>query len=268
VKQHISLCFSKYTMSSTLRLFLNDNRISTAVTTKSGNLLQVFPVKKQFADEVVWRQHWDEAMKPKIILKIGYPGDEEEEKKVAPSPVAPVAAARPSRSKTTIPASDFIFNTLAQQAKAKPQQPKPKWSRLSDWTVSNKDKHFEHTLPAGKYYIGDLCYVLGEDVYDDVFGGTGYSSGIYEEKGTDRTFLVSHTSWGDGEFPGSDGKKFAVDSGTIGICSTSLMVKDDGGGHLYTFEKPVKCEFRAGLFSFSWGYETLDIDTTGDDDAY
>jgi hypothetical protein len=245
-----------------MRLFLNDNRISTAVTTKSGSILQTFPVKTTFANEVVWRQHWDEAMKPKIILRIGYPGDEESAAP-APAPAPAVAPAAPSRSKKTIPASDVIFNTLAQQAKAA----KPKWSKLSDWTVTRK-QHFDHTLPAGKYYIGDLCYVLGDDVYDGVFGGTGYSSGIYEEKGTDRTFLVSHTAWGDGEFPASDGKKFAVDAGIIGICSTSLMAKNDGGGHLYTFDKPVKCEFRLGRFTFISGYDSVVIDTTGDDEAY
>jgi len=93
--------------------------------------------------------------------------------------------------------------------------------------------------------------------------------GIYSEKSTGRTFLVNSTAWGDGEYPGSDGKKFAVDAGIIGICPESLMAKDDGGGHMYTFKTPVDCDFRGGRFRFFWDSGSfLVIDTTGDDDAY
>ncbi len=214
-------------MSSTMRLFINDNRISTAVKVKSGGLLQVYPAKKPFASEVEWKQHWEELTKPKIIIRFGD----------APTP-APVPEPAPA----------------------------PK-AKLSDWTFVQSDR-ITTTLPAGEYYIGDLCYVLGDNVYDNIFGGTGYESGIYEEKGTGRIFVVDSTAYGDGMYPGSDGNEFAVDAGIIGICSKSLMAKDDGGGHMYTFDAPVRCKFRDGRFFFSWGFKSLVIDTTGDDDAY
>ena len=227
----VHLPFSNLKMSSTIRLFINDNRISTAVKTKSGSLLQVYPAKKQFADEVQWQAYWAETTKPKIILRFG-DGTE----RSAPAPAPP-----------------------------KPVEPKAK---LSDWTFTKSTK-FNTTLPAGRYYIGDLCYVLGDNIYDNIFGGTGYESGIYEEKGTGRTFLVNSTAYGDGEYEGDDGNKFAVDAGIIGICSEDLMAKDDGGGHMYTFKTPVECKFRGGRFSFFWNsYESLVIDTTGYDDAY
>ena len=218
-----------------MRLYINDNRISTAVKVKSGGLLQVYPVKKQFANEVDWQQHWAELTKPKIILRFG----DGVERSVAPAP-APAPAP------------------------PKPIEPKAK---LEDWNFVQKDR-IVATLPPGEYYIGDLCYVLGDDVYDNIFGGTGYESGIYTEKATGRTFLVNSTAWGDGEYPGSDGKKFAVDAGIIGICPKSLMTKDDGGGHMYTFTQPVNCRFSAGRFFFESGYKYLVVDTTGDDDAY
>jgi hypothetical protein len=216
-----------------MRLFINDNRISTAVKVKSGGLLQVYPVKKQFANEVDWQKHWAELTKPKIILRFG-DGTERAE---APAPVVP-----------------------------KPTTPVPK-AKLSDWTFTTSN-NIRTTLPPGEYYIGDLCYVLGDNVYDNIFGGTGYEMGIYTEKATGRTFLVGSTAYGDGEYRGSDGNKFAVDAGIIGICPKSLMAKDDGGGHMYTFKTPVECKFQGGRFSFlSWSYG-LFIDTTGDDDAY
>ncbi len=243
-------------MSSTIRIFHNDNRISTAVPTKSG-ILQVYPTKRQFASDVEWKQFWENELKPKLVMRFG-----ESETKAVPVPApAPVAAPRPSRSKKTIPASEMIFNTLAKLP------PAPLKAKLSDWNVTKATK-INTSLPAGTYYIGDLCYVLGDNIYDNIFGGTGYEMGIYTENSTGRTFVVNSTAWGDGEYPASDGKKFAVDAGIIGICPASLMAKDDGGGHMYTFDAPVRCKFSGGRFFFSWGYNSLVIDTTGDDDAY
>jgi hypothetical protein len=236
-------------MSSPLRLFLDDKRVSTAVLVRSGHLLQVYPEKKVFSTEAEWTQHWEEAMKPKFTLRRGDP-----EPAPVAAPVPTPAAVRPSRSKKYVPASEAIFTILAHQA----AQKKPD---VKDWNI-NKINHFTFSLPAGRYYIGDLCYALGDDIYDNIFGGTGYSSGIYEEKDTGRVFLVANTAWGDGEFEGSDGKHFAVDAGIIGICCASLVKKSGEGGHMYTFDTPVKCNFRQGMFSFFYGWhQVLDINT-------
>lgn len=230
--------FSKLKMSSTMRLFINDNRISTAVKTKNGAILQVYPKKTAFSDEVAWRAYWDEATKPKIILRFG-----DASERSAPAPVPTPVTTRASKA------------TKAKKAS------------LSDWSIGNK-MAFVYDIPAGTYYIGDLCYALSDDIYDNIFGGTGYCSGIYEEKATKRLFLVANTAYGDGEYPGSDGNNFAVDAGIIGICSASLVEKSGRGGHMYTFKTPVRCKFAAGRFSFTSLDKSLMIDTTGDDDAY
>jgi len=223
-----------------MRLYINDNRISTAVKTKNGSILQVYPAKMTFRDDVQWQAYWAEATKPKIILRFG---DVSERSAPAPSP-APVSV-----------------TTRASKAT------KAKKAKLSDWSIGNK-MAFVYDIPAGTYYIGDLCYALSDDIYDNIFGGTGYCSGIYEEKATKRVFLVSNTAFGDGMYPGSDGKEFGVDAGIIGICSVSLMEKSGNGGHVYTFKTPVRCKFAAGRFFFTSQDKSLVIDTTGDDDAY
>jgi hypothetical protein len=292
-----------------MRLYLNDKRISTAVKTKAGAVLQVYPAKMSFADEVAWQKHWDETMKPKFILKF----DEEEEtfaprlskvekslhdfllnreflailkeQREAKAVASPLIYRRPTvserfasiekeakeealrairvaqasvavpvtkkASKKTYPASEVIFNTLAQ---AKP-------ASLEDWTFSAK-KNFSFALPAGSYYIGDLCHALSDDVYENVLGRTGYETGIYEEKGSPRVFALERTAWDNGEFEGTDGKNFSVDAGTIGICSQSLMTKSGEGGHIYTFPSLVRCHFKMGRFTFFWDhYQSLDIKT-------
>lgn len=236
-----------------MRLFVNDNRISTAVKTKTGSILQVYPVKVTFSDEVAWQKHWDEALKPKIILRIGYPDD----KKVA-STASPAASSAPT--------GQAVTRELVQTAVTRAKTSAPKLS-FADWTTELKD-NFGFSLPAGRYYIGDLCYALSDDVYDTIFGGTGYDTGIYTDKRSGSVFAMSHTAYGDGLYPSSDGKQFAVDAGIIGICSESLIAKSCNGGHIYTFDKPLSCKFKDGCFSFNWGYKSLVIDTTGNDDAY
>jgi hypothetical protein len=249
-------------MSSTLRLFANDNRVSTAVPTKSG-ILQVYPVKTTFADEAAWRTHWENDMKSKITV---LSGDDGYLARWGYGSEAAPHLARWGCGSDAAPAPAPAPKVVAP-APAPAHAPAPKKTSLFQWNVRLKN-NFTHTLPAGKYYIGDLCYVLGHDVYDNIFGGTEYSSGIYEEKNTGRTFLVSGTAYGDGLFMGSDFKEYAVDAGIIGICSASLMAKNDGGGHVYTFDEEITCRFMNGRFFFNWNSDSLVIDTTGDDDGY
>jgi hypothetical protein len=249
-------------MSSTMRLFVNDNRVSTAVKVRSGSILQVYPTKRQFASDVEWKQFWEQELKPKIILRFS-----EEKTLTAASASAPAPALTAA---DTDPAAirALYVEAAARAAAGAPPRAKAKRASLKNWNFTPTNS-FSKTLPAGTYYIGDLCYALSDDVYDNVFGDAGYESGIYAEKDSDRVFLVNGTAYGDGEYPGSDGNRFAVDAGIIGICSQSLMEKSGDGGHVYTFTSPVHCTFkRDGRFFFSDQRTRLVVDTTGDDDAY
>ena len=131
---------------------------------------------------------------------------------------------------------------------------------MADWNIELA-KHFTLQVPAGDYYIGDICYALSDAMYDDVFGGTLYTPGIYQEKRSGRLFAVAATSFGDGEFRGSDGKRFSVDAGVIGIVSKALVSKDGNGGHFYNFPNAVTCTFGYGTFEFSDGSVYMRIRT-------
>ena len=73
---------------------------------------------------------------------------------------------------------------------------------------------FKATFGPGKYFIGDICYALPDEVYDNVWGKKyKYEDGSYEAEG----FAVHRTAYGDGCYHGSDGVDYAVDAGVLGI---------------------------------------------------
>ena len=140
-----------------------------------------------------------------------------------------------------------------------PAMKEPKATLGSKWAYT---KEFSFTAPAGAYYIGDLCYAFNEDFYDNVFGDTGYSGGLYKKDHS--FFLVDGTSAGDGTYSDTYGREFLVDAGIIGICSKDLIDHESpslGGGHIHIFKEPVKCIFKDGLFRFISGKNSFTIET-------
>ena len=122
-------------------------------------------------------------------------------------------------------------------------------------------KSLTASLPAGRYYIGDLCYALKDTIYQGVFGDTGYAPGHYKIVAGE--FLVDRTAYGDGSFMGSNDFAYGVDAGIIGIASMSVCNSEEHvyGGTLHTFTEPVECVFTSGLFTFKSGSWCLEIDT-------
>lgn len=77
-------------------------------------------------------------------------------------------------------------------------------------------------MQAGKYYIGDLCYVM-HDVWDECVDlmfppSQGYGPAVDGEftLKDGRRFAVYSTKFGDGLYPSNIGAKFSVDAGCIG----------------------------------------------------
>jgi hypothetical protein len=73
-------------------------------------------------------------------------------------------------------------------------------------------------MPAGKYYIGDLCYVMHEE-WDDVCDTTIVEhqclDGEFKLKDGPR-FAAYGTQYGDGFYYDQNGNGYAVDAGLIG----------------------------------------------------
>ena len=81
---------------------------------------------------------------------------------------------------------------------------------------------------SGKFYIGDPCYVLSDDIYFDIWEKKyNFEDGVIEvpDKGA---FVVHGTAYGDGEYNDQYGNSYGVDSGTLAIIPIELVGKEDG----------------------------------------
>lgn len=129
-------------------------------------------------------------------------------------------------------------------------------------------------MPPGDYWLGDPCYFVPNDDWM-----TWLHAADYENQNNLFAYLHAypvlgfHTKYGDGEYRGTDGFRYGVDAGLIGL--TPVALNDDPYksygpdaklGTKVHFDKPTLCENEDGLMTFG----DLVIDT-GDwelDDAY
>ena len=229
------------------RLYFQNKRVATGKMWKN-KFLQVYPVVKEFDDRTEWCIAWQRALNDSIKMIVDHerPVPEAPPFRVAVAPLSPPPAAA---SPPPLPPSPPPSSPSAP--------PKPS---TKDWSYR---KELTFTAPAGKYYIGDLCYALYDNIYDNVFGGRGYESGIYT-KGSS-FFMVDSTAYGDGDYEGSDGFHYLVDAGIIGICSEDMIDPNNPswkeGGKIHTFTQPVEIRFNRGIFYFNSGYTYLRINT-------
>ena len=131
-------------------------------------------------------------------------------------------------------------------------------------------------MPAGTYYVGDLCYLLTEktdEIYDDlVLGFDNDGKAVDIKAGRRKVFsaFYANTAYGDGQYSDNIGNKYSVDAGIIGVVqllSADLIAaakKLDADGHAKVIDFPE--DFRVdrdedGTFTF--GHLTIE---TGDSD--
>ena len=127
------------------------------------------------------------------------------------------------------------------------------------------------TMPAGKYYIGDLCYVL-HDAWDEFCEITIEDNRCLEGEFTlkdGRRFATYHTAHGDGTYEDELGRCYPVDAGLIG-CILLSDIKDETYDDLTTlgaiieFDKDFTTGSEDGILKF--GNVFIDTDPRWDYD--
>lgn len=124
-------------------------------------------------------------------------------------------------------------------------------------------------MPAGEYYIGDLCYVLNSE-WDDFCDMTITGNHIREGEFSfpdGRNFAAYCTMYGDGEYYPNIGGSCGVDAGLIG-CILLSDIKDEVDpkelGIVVKFAAPFTTSSSDGVIRF--GHVTIDTSCSDDED--
>ena len=106
-------------------------------------------------------------------------------------------------------------------------------------------------MKAGKYYIGDLCYVMHPE-WDEfcslTINGHNVLDGEFNLKDGTR-FATFTTKWGDGTYRDEQGREYGVDAGLIGC----IRVDDIAPSELANIKDGHVVEFVQDFSTFSAG---------------
>ena len=116
------------------------------------------------------------------------------------------------------------------------------------------------------FYVGDISYVLADDVYFDFWGKQkGYADGEFEVNGF--RFAVASTAYGDGVFYDTARLIYPVDAGVIGVVPFELVAKPEGLelGAWYDIPGEAWLKSKNGIISISLNGIITEIDTKNGD---
>ena len=140
-----------------------------------------------------------------------------------------------------------------------------------DTDIGPQPNGFTVTFKPGTYFIGDICYCLNDDEYDNIWGKK------YEYKdGSYGFFAVGGTAYGDGEYYGGEWA-FPVDAGVIGVVDMAHSKRSaeeldgDNYGCVLTINHYLTFTYNnCGIFNFEYDGQSFTIDTRADeeDDEY
>lgn len=111
-------------------------------------------------------------------------------------------------------------------------------------------------LPPGKYVIGDPCYTVPDEEWDNVldesecFGGQCWAK-FRTETGHSSYVVAFSTRWGDGCYFDKEERSYGVDAGLIGIIPFGNGIRATAGTQLVEFTGTVSCYYRDGKIVFS-----------------
>ena len=80
------------------------------------------------------------------------------------------------------------------------------------------------------FYVGDVSYVLSDDVYQSCWGTKkNFADGYFAVSPIRRlAFAAASTAFGDGVYCDNEGNRYPVDAGNIGLVPLELVEKEQG----------------------------------------
>lgn len=125
----------------------------------------------------------------------------------------------------------------------------------------------EVVVPQGSYVIGDPCYAVPDGDWQSLLLSCNYfESPIgYVGDGLQKTPVCAFiTKWGDGFYQGSDGNRYSVDAGLIGLVPVAI-VKDLSNHIVVKFERDTLC-IADGNGTLRFGHIKIETDPMEDEE--
>lgn len=124
-------------------------------------------------------------------------------------------------------------------------------------------------VPAGKYWLGDPCYVIESNDWSKVceafYADENQGKSVVQVDLNGNTVVLCQTAWGDGEYLSSKGHILPVDSGTIGLVSLAYDPEFKSNFDLCSeveFTVDTKVDNFDGIMFFG----TIRVDTKGEEE--
>ena len=121
------------------------------------------------------------------------------------------------------------------------------------------------------FYVGDICYVLGNEIYYGVWGEKyNFREGSIQDPESGRVLAVAGTAYGEGSYIGSDGTSFSVDAAVIGLVPLELVGKPGGLNEGKVVKIPGRAIFWAedGKFEITFPDDSVLTIDTSDEAGY
>lgn len=129
-------------------------------------------------------------------------------------------------------------------------------------------------LPAGTYYVGDLCYVVPGDEWMDFVARSfpdSYSEvvGVFENR-EGINYANFGTKYGDGEYFDNRGARYGVDSGSIGcipVCAVpEVQEAVRGFSSVVSFDEPFEVGYDDETGTIRFGHIEIVTGDYGEDE--
>ena len=127
------------------------------------------------------------------------------------------------------------------------------------------NKTYDAILPAGSYFVGDVCYFLHDSLMKDVWSSKfNYSSGCFT-RADGAGFAITKPHAGNGFYAGSNRFIYDVEEDNLGVVPVSMGDKSKftGCGTFHDFKDPVSVSVDDdGMVTIKSGDWVLEIDTS------
>ena len=126
-------------------------------------------------------------------------------------------------------------------------------------------------LPAGRYYIGDPCYVIREEDWNKVCDEMFKDSEDFEcmiIKILEKPFFIGRTAYGDGTYRDQENHQYGVDSGSLGAVPVEIIKNLGIDMFCYDFPNGLVITYKDGNFDFGGIVINTNWEKTEDEEAY